>query len=777
VIAHLADRLSSRVPPGKRRAVNTVQVVVVVLVGAFAASSLDLRAEREFAPLIDGWLQGAGYVSCAVLVMLRPLWTRRDRRAWTTVAIAMSLRAAAFVIHLTFLRTRDPVPYPSLADVGWIGMSLLLVFALADVIHARFRRLTTNLVLDGIVGACATAGIALAFLPSTVRDLSPAGTDSAAVITNGLYPVLDVVLLLLVLGALLGYHWHPPPALWVFAAGITGFAILDATFLYQVAHDAYAPGGPLSALSLVATAVIAFSAWVPQSQPGDDRSGYLPGLVVPGVLTALCIGLLVRGAFTDTPPVSIGLTAAGVVAALARTALSFRDVRNLAEARRESRTDDLTGLANRRAFNEALDAAMRDRPPTRPLAVLFLDLDGFKDVNDSLGHHFGDELLALVAPRLEIAIRPTDHVSRIGGDEFAILLDGADRALAANVGERLRNACRGPYLLASRSITVGVSVGISLFPDDGADTTELLQHADMAMYAAKNERSGQSFYRPEHRQASKARLEGIAELRRAIETGEIVLHYQPKVDLRSGQICGVEALVRWQHPTEGLLPPVAFLQQAESGGLMRQLTTHVLGQAVDQWACWRRAGIDTSIAVNLSVGDLLDRQFPSQVVDLLARHDAPGAAIVLELTEDLLLADPTRGHQVIADLLRHDVRVQVDDYGTGYSTLGYLRDLPELGGLKLDRSFVMHLPVDARSVAIVESTIALAASLDLELIAEGVETAAARDKLLELGCHLAQGYFFSKPVPANDVPFGSSLPLPLPGAGPGESRQKYAGST
>ena len=752
------DRLASPTLPRFRRLVNLVQMFVVGLVVAYVISTTGVRPAPGFVPWLDGWLRVSAYIGCAVLITIRPILSPLHRRLWVLGAIAVSLRSLAFVAYIPWIRTLDPVPYPSVADIGWFGMYFVLAAALVDLARSRFRNLTATLALDAAIGAAAAAALAFLFLPEVVNDLNTAPTSNAAIAVNTLYPILDVALLLLVLGMLIGFHWNPPRAMWVLAAGIVLVSVTDLAYLYLLARGSFTPGGPVSGLSLVATVLVAGSAWTPVGEIRSGERDYLPGLLIPMALSLFCLGLLVAAAFVDTPAATVVLATIGVAAAVARTSLSFRNVRHLAEARLESRTDELTGLANRRAFNEALAKATRSRSLTRPMALLLLDLDGFKDVNDSLGHHRGDELLALVAPRLAIAVRPEDHVARIGGDEFAVLLEGADGERAADVAERLRSSCRGPFTLASRPITVGVSVGIALFPDDGRTGTELLQHADMAMYAAKDERSGQSFYRPEHHVASKARLEGIAELQGAIESDQIVLYYQPKVDLRTSAIVGVEALVRWQHPTQGLLPPVAFLQQAESGGLMRQLTTHVLASALHQWCRWKHAGIDTAVAVNLSVGDLLDSQFPAQVVALLHEHGAPGDAIVLELTEDLLLADPTRAHEAIANLLAHDVRVQVDDYGTGYSTLGYLRDLPELGGLKLDRSFVAHIVEDDRSVAIVESTVALAEALGLDLIAEGVETAAARDKLLELGCHFAQGYYFSKPVPADEVPFDKLLP-------------------
>ena len=738
--------------PHRRVLVAPVQGLLLAVTFAFVLSTLLPRS--GFDVLVDGWLQAVGYCLAAGLALLRPLLCGVDRLLWGFVAAGLVARAAAFVVYLGFVRLLDPQPYPSLADVGWLLSCAFLLAALFTFARSRFRFMPSTLVLDGIVAGCAVGAFALLVLPTTVDMLTPAGTPRAALWVNTLYPVADVVLLLAVLGVLIAYRWRAPPALWVFGAGVVGFAVLDVTYLYQLSRGTFAPATPLSGLSLLASTVIAFAAWAPPGRPTREQRAFLPGLVIPATLAIACLSLLVWAAFVDAPPATVLLAAAGVGATVVRTVVGFRDLRQLSVVRREARTDDLTGLANRRALNEAVRRLLRHRPPTAPLALLVLDLDSFKEVNDGLGHHRGDELLQLIAPRLQRACRPQDVAARIGGDEFAVLLDGADERAAAEAAQRLRTACRGPFDLAGQRISVGVSIGIALFPQDGQDGDALLQHADNAMYSAKDDRTGHAFYRPDYQQGSRARLDAVNAMREALARGQFVAHYQPKVALADGQVVGVEALVRWQHPTRGLLAPGAFLQQAERGGLMRELTMHVLDQTLRQWAEWHAAGIDTSAAVNLSVSDLLDRGFPAQVEDVRRRHGAPGSALVLELTEDLLLADPTRGHAVIEDLAAQGVRVQVDDYGTGFSTLGYLRDLPGLHGLKLDRSFVTRVAEDARSQAIVASTIGLAADLGLELVAEGVETTAALERLRDLGCPQAQGYLFGRPVPAPEVRFG-----------------------
>jgi diguanylate cyclase len=391
------------------------------------------------------------------------------------------------------------------------------------------------------------------------------------------------------------------------------------------------------------------------------------------------------------------------------------------------------------------------RPVDRRLALLVVDLDDFKAVNDSLGHHYGDELLRLAAPRIQQAVRAGDVVARIGGDEFAVLLAEADGTLAVRIAERLRAGFRRPFRLAARDLVIAPSVGIALVPEDGREPVELLQHADLAMYEAKATRSGHALFSRALHPAGRRRLETTERLRQAIRDGEVILHYQPQVSLRTGAVTGVEALARWRHPQSGLVPPSGFLHQVESGGLMPLLTAAVLQQAIRQGAAWSAEGRHLTIAVNLSVTNLLDPDFPDHVVDLLSGSGLPRGTLELELTEDLFMADPARARTAIARLLDAGVSLVVDDYGTGFSSLGYLRDLRDIRGLKLDRSFVTHMDADRRAAAIVESTINLAHSLEMHVVAEGVETAAVRDRLVGLGCELAQGFLFSAPLPAIEL--------------------------
>jgi diguanylate cyclase (GGDEF)-like protein len=708
-----------------------------------------VRAEG-FIPLRDGWLQSAGYVTAAVLVVLRATASPVDRVVWTWLAAAVSARAAGFVLFLTVVRRQQPPPYPSLADAGWLLMYLLMLAGLVELARHRARRLSALLVLDAAVGVLAAAAVAVALLYETVVSLTVSGVPHAAAAVNLAYPVLDLMLLVVLVGVLLVYQWRPPPAAWLLAVGVGGFAVVDGIFVYQSAQGSFRPGTLLSSLSLIVMGLIAVAAWVPAPEHYSGREP-IPSVVLPGVFALVCLAILVYATRTTVPVFGVALAGAGVAVAITRTGLSFRALRAMGEHRREARTDDLTGLANRRAFNEVLQRTLAKRRADRRMALLVVDLDDFKAVNDSLGHHYGDELLRLAAPRIQQSVRTGDVVARIGGDEFAVLLADADSALAVRIAERLRAGFRRPFPLGPRSLVIAPSVGIALVPDHGREPVELLQHADLAMYEAKATRSGHALFDSGLHPAGRIRLETTERLRRALQGGEIEVHYQPQVSLDSGAVTGVEALARWRHPDLGLVPPSGFLHQVESGGLMPTLTAVVLQQAIRQGAAWSAAGRRLTVAVNLSVTNLLDPHFPDQVADLLAGSGLPRGALELELTEDLFMADPVRARAAIRRLLGAGVSLVIDDYGTGFSSLGYLRDLRDIRGLKLDRSFVTHMDADPRAAAIVESTINLAHSLDMHVVAEGVESTPVRDRLLALGCELAQGFLFSPPVPASEL--------------------------
>jgi diguanylate cyclase (GGDEF)-like protein len=415
-------------------------------------------------------------------------------------------------------------------------------------------------------------------------------------------------------------------------------------------------------------------------------------------------------------------------------------------------TDVLTGLANRQQFHERIERRIADAAAGGELrfAVLLMDLDRFKEVNDTLGHIYGDRLLRDLGPRLVEATPERVLVARLGGDEFGILLPrGCDRrAEVAPIAERLLQTAGEPFDIDDLTLEIGASVGVARFPDDGADATALLRCADIAMYAAKEAQTGLKFYTPEQNQHTKRRLSMLSEIRHALTRDEIVVHYQPIVDLEDRLVTGAEGLVRWEHPEQGLIQPGAFVQSVEQSGLIGPLTRHVLEHSLDQCAQWRREGREMSVAVNLSVRNLLDRDLPREIARLLATYQVPPASLHLEITESMIMTDPERALATVGRLSELGVRLSVDDFGTGYSSLANLRRLP-IDDLKIDRSFVSPMLADESDLIIVRSTINLGHDLGLRIIAEGVEDSATLEHLATLGCDLAQGYHLSRPLAAD----------------------------
>ncbi len=415
--------------------------------------------------------------------------------------------------------------------------------------------------------------------------------------------------------------------------------------------------------------------------------------------------------------------------------------------RHQAQHDALTGLPNRTLLHERMGAALGDAPAvSRPLALLLLDLDRFKEVNDTFGHERGDALLRQVAERLRGVVRAGDTVARLGGDEFAVLLPGADAAGAVRVAADIRAALDTPLHVEMQVLRVGASIGIALGPAHGADGTTLLRRADVAMYAAKRGRTGHALYDPAQDQHSAERLVLVDELRAAIEGNALALHYQPQVDVASGRVCGVEALVRWPHPQRGLIPPDAFIPLAEQTGLIAPLTDWVLAEAVRQGRAWQRAGLLLAVSVNLSMWNLHDPALPDRVAGLLQDHGLSPAWLRLELTESALMADTDRTMDVLARLSALGLRLAVDDFGSGYSSLAYLKTLP-VDELKIDKGFVRALATDATDAAIVASTVALGHALGLRVVAEGIENQATWELLAGMGCDVAQGYHIARPLP------------------------------
>jgi diguanylate cyclase (GGDEF)-like protein len=428
-------------------------------------------------------------------------------------------------------------------------------------------------------------------------------------------------------------------------------------------------------------------------------------------------------------------------------AVALRDAQGAAEALRLSRTDELTGLPNRRAVLSDLDAGLRD---DRPLGFMLLDLDGFKDINDSVGHGTGDALLVLVARRLTEAISSQMSVARLGGDEFGIIARDDDPVSLVESAHWIRDLLRQPHQVDGLQVSIAASIGITVRQAGDTGATDLLRRADVAMYEAKASRVGALLYDLAQDGFSRARLRRTDDLRRGIRDGQLVMWYQPQIDAATQQVTAVEGLVRWQHPTDGLLAPMTFLPDARRYGLMPELSHWVVSKVVDDARRWADDGFEFRVAMNCAPPELLGGTLLPLLYEELARADLPPRRLVVEVTEDSFMADPERARQRLLELRDHEVEISIDDYGTGFSSLAYLRDLP-VQELKIDRSFVATMCTDARSRVIVDTTRQMAHGMGLRLVAEGVENAETAAALVAMDIDVLQGYHLSAPMPAADV--------------------------
>jgi diguanylate cyclase (GGDEF)-like protein len=490
------------------------------------------------------------------------------------------------------------------------------------------------------------------------------------------------------------------------------------------------------------------------------------------------------------------LTIAGVIAIFALLAwlLLFRTVHRASatlrsqaeENERLALHDALTGLPNRRLLHDRLDRAIASTERSgKRMALMVLDVDRFKEVNDTLGHDRGDALLKEVGRRLVDVVRDADTVARLGGDEFAVLAPDVGSQLdAERFASRVHSAFDEPFQVGDLHLHVESSIGVALLPDHAEDATELMQRADTAMYAAKSTHLGALMYRPGDGGNSADRLQLLGDLRNALGTDQLTINYQPKVDLASGQVIGTEALLRWLHPERGNIPPNDFIPLAENTGLIQGLTRYVLEMVCAQMSEWDRLGTDFAhlpVAVNLSARNLLEPDFAEFLEDILASHLIEPDRLELEVTESALIEDPIRSHQMLHRIADLGVTLAVDDFGTGYTSMSQLERMP-LSTLKIDRSFTQRLADDPAGATLVKAMVDLAHEFGLEVVAEGVEDADVTARLRELGCDIGQGYLWSRPVTSAALPevlfqlsFRRRVPTNVQGSAPAEAVQ--VGST
>jgi diguanylate cyclase (GGDEF)-like protein len=748
-----ASAARSRPPagaPGGRRSVPEYGLGVLIsgLVLAYGISLVVVeRPVSGYNSLWDGWVLNLALALPLIPVIIGAVRQPERRLAWVMIGLGILLNSVADLVYLLHDQNLSPTPFPAASDVPYLLSYVGFIAGVALLARSPGRDARTGSSLDGFIAGLALATLVALLWFGPVLDVRGSLLE---VLVGLAYPVFDLVLITVLVTNLILNRRTLDWALMTLMVGVMFFVIGDSIYLEQVAQDAYVPGTLLDLTWLLGIFFIGAAAAVPV--PVERRRRSRDGLGAHSTATPLVFGLasmavVAVALVTDPGPVQAVMVLAVFVAVVVRMWITVGALHEAeAASSRDANTDFLTGLSNRRDLLSRLEA-MQAHPAALDggVGMLLIDLDGFKEVNDSLGHLAGDELLRIVAARCERVVGPDAVLARLGGDEYACALPIAGPEELVAVAERLQAVVFEPISLDGMTLRVDASIGLATSTDEALDVVELLRRADVAMYEAKHARLGIATYRPDRDPNSRERLQLVEELREAIERRELVLHYQPAVDLRTGRTRGVEALVRWERPGHGMVMPDDFVPLAERFGLIPKLTRAVIEQAVAEVASLRARGHELGMSVNISGSDLVDEQLPTYVVDTLELHRVPPQLLTLEITESVLASDIDRAQRSIDRLRSDGIQISIDDYGVGYSSMSQLLSL-HVDELKIDKSFVLALDSDDRASAIVRSAVEFARALGLTVVAEGIESAGVLERLHGLDVDIAQGFYVARPL-------------------------------
>ena len=701
------------------------------------------------------WEKWAPHVCFLMIVPPILLRARRSARlrggGWLSFALFAILFEIGNVIHLLRQGGVHAIQNPALEDAFYLASLVALAVGAAWLTQRVFSTRMLSLRLDGAVVGFAVGSIVAAIRFQTFPRIS-GGALQVAVATS--HPIVDLALLMLIVAGLALHNYRPHWSTAVLMLGVAAFVVGDVIYTRELALHSNLGLPTLNGMWILGLWLIAVAAWADPDDrvaPRTTNQRLSAGLLMLPIGSGLlALSVIVMSLFTQVPRIALLLGACSLLLVIARMTITLREVRQGSLHFRDARTDELTGLSNRRGFLEAINASLDARPKSRPLAVLLVDLNGFKEVNDSLGHLVGDELLMIVGKRFAGILGGDATVARIGGDEFAMAFDVSSLDDAIETAKELADTHSDQLTLDGVAIRVSASYGIAIFPSHGSTPLQLLRSADVAMYEAKTSHRTYATYRTSHDRNSRARLALVGELRDAIESSDLILHYQPTRDLHTQAIRGVEALVRWPHPTRGILAPDDFIPMAERVGLVPSLSRVVLAKAIAEASRLLKSDRRLQMSVNISRFDLLDDTLTHFIEESLYDAHVPGDLLTLEITESSIGEDPERSRQAIELLRNLGIRVSIDDFGVGYSSMSQLLSLP-LDEIKIDKSFILALKTDRRAHAIISSAIELAKALDLTLVAEGIETEQSLSILQELGADIGQGFYIAHPLTTDQL--------------------------
>ena len=730
-----------------------LQCFIFALVIAYGVSTLVVhRPPSGYNTVWDGWIYNIAQTLPVIPVLLRVRRTSELRSAWLAIALGITLISVGNLVWTYHDQNLNPIPDPALSDAIYLLAYAAFIVGVAILTQTSFGRVHVSVRLDGAITGLAIGALAgMAWfeplLHATGRPLE--------ILVNMAYPLCDLVLIVLLAAGLAPHRYRPNWPTVLMMTGVAWFVVGDVITLNQVAANTYVPGTPLDDAWPIGLFFVGLAASMRDRRrsrgPRAAASSPAGITVVPVVFGLVSLGVLAVSLVRHDSATVLSMAIAALGLVIARMWMTLREVRQSVANYQDARTDYLTGLPNRRAFLERLQSTFfTEERSGLHAGVLLIDLDGFKEVNDALGHAAGDELLCVVAKRFEHRLGNRGILARLGGDEYAFACPVDSEDDLVGFAHEFSQALSDPCALDGTSVRVGASIGVVVSRPADSSPGELLRCADVAMYEAKRMQSAVSIYRAEDDPNSRDRLALLDALRDAIEARAFVLHYQPTLDMRTATVHGVEALVRWEHPTLGLVYPDRFIPLAERNGLMPQLTRAVLDQAVAEAARLDRAGQRLEMSVNISRYDLVDEDLAGYVDEVLGFYGFPHDRLTLEITESALGGDPKRAERCVRELRARGLRISIDDFGVGYSSMSQLLGLA-IDELKIDKSFVLRLNSDPRAQAIVRSAIELARALDLTIVAEGIECEEILQSLQNFGADIGQGYVIAHPLTSRQL--------------------------
>jgi diguanylate cyclase (GGDEF)-like protein len=724
----------------------TLELTAIVVVVTYVTMLLTVRLPYSFDSVsLYGWLECLILLAPVIPIMTRLKNRSAQRGAWLLMGLGILLFDLAYVLRILSLAGVTPFSTSTLRDAVLALSYFAVAVAVTLVVQQFFGPLSISVRLDGLIAGLALAALASSYWFRQYIEVSGRSLVSEMNIFN---PLLVIVLLVLLIAGLMPRHFRPSASTVWLIIGLLSIGLGDFVELNRVATSHLA-NSLVTSSRPIAMCCLALAAWPRADRRSEPRERLVAPWVlnlIPVIFGAMSIAILAKAVGRTTSGATTLMALGSLLLVILRLVMTQGEVRQLGRLDFvDARTDHVTGLSNRRDFLEDGQSKLASLRPDEQLAIVLVDLDGFKEVNDSLGHAHGDELLKTIGQRFANKIGSQGSIARIGGDEFACtLVIGAESDPIASANE-LAKALSDPVSVDGTKVRVSASIGVAIWPQHGTTHVELLRSADVAMYEAKRGRDAVRIYSAGIDDNTRERLTVINDLRTAIDRRSLTLHYQPTRHALTGSVYGVEALVRWQHPTLGLLQPDDFIPLAEKAGLISPLTRTVLDLAIHELARLHRNGHAIQMSVNISHWDLMDSQLPDSISRMLQWFHLPADRLVLEVTESSLTQDPALTKLSLERLRSLGIKISIDDFGVGYSSMSQLLEL-QVDELKIDKSFILALDTDSRAISLIRSMIEMARALGLTIVAEGIESSQSLDLLSMVGADVLQGNFVAYPL-------------------------------